>query len=91
MTREVEMPPGVLATVTRVVVTPDYREAHVKVSVLPFERAPQILTFLTRVLPGLQHQLNQSITMFHVPKVVLSLDETPERAGRIEHLLDTLK
>ncbi len=91
LAREVELPPGVLATITRVKVLPDYKEAHVKVSVLPFVRASEVLALLTGMLPSLQHHLNTTLTMFHVPKLVLTLDETPERAGRIEHLLDRLK
>lgn len=91
LTREVELSSGILVTITGVEVLPDFKEAHVRVSVLPFARGQEVFTLLQRVLPGLQHHLNATLTMFHAPKIVLEFDETPERTARLEHLLDSLK
>ena len=91
LTREVELSQGTLVTITNVAVLPDFKQAHVKVSVLPFARGKEVFAVLQKVLPGLQHHLNGTLTMFHAPKIVLEFDETPERTDRLEHLLDSIK
>ena len=91
MTRELELPAETLVTITQVTVQPDYKVANVAVSILPFAKGKVVFAVLQRVLPGLQHHLNAILTMFHAPKVVLKLDETPERTDRLEHLLDSIK
>ena len=91
LTREVELASGVLVTITQVEVLPDFKTAHVKVSVLPFAQGKEVFILLQRVLPGLQHHLNAKLTMFQAPKLVLEFDATPERTARLEHLLDSIK
>ncbi len=91
LTREVELSSGTLVTISQVEVLPDFKEAHVKVSVLPFARGQEVFALLQRVLPGLQHHLAATLTMFQAPKIVLEFDETPERTARLEHLLDSIK
>ncbi len=90
ISRGVELPHGVIATVSRVSVAPDFRTAEVAWSVLPFARAAEVLTILNQARRAVQVGMNQKLKLHHVPTFTFTLDERPERAGRIEALLDSL-
>jgi ribosome-binding factor A len=91
LTREVEFPLGVLVTITGVTVLSDLSTARVKVSVLPFARGKEALDILHRAVFNLQHLIRQKLKIYHVPKLEFYIDEAPEKAGHIEHILDSIK
>ncbi|MBI4089982.1 MAG: 30S ribosome-binding factor RbfA [Candidatus Kerfeldbacteria bacterium] len=88
--REVEVPPGVLATVTRVKVSPDLEHATVWLSVHPSSRASEVFERLERVIGVLQQQLNRKLVMESVPRLRFIPDQGEDQAARIEQLLDGL-
>lgn len=88
--REVELPPGLLLTVTQVIVAEDLSLARVGVSVLPFIRRREAFVVLTATRRELQRLVNQRLSTYRVPKLEFYLDETPERAANIEGILDRL-
>lgn len=88
--RQVEVPPGVLATVTRVKVSPDLEQATVWLSVHPADRGPEVFEHVHREIRLIQRHLNRTLVMETVPRVRFVLDDGEDRAARIEHLLDSL-
>jgi ribosome-binding factor A len=88
--REIEVPSGVLATVTRVKVSPDLEHATIWLSVHPAERGPEVFEHLQREIRTIQRRLNQTLVMETVPRIRFVPDDGEDRAARIEHLLDSL-
>lgn len=91
LTREVEFPLGVLVTITSVTILSDLSAARVMISVLPFARGKEILTILHGAIFNLQHLIRSKLKIYHVPKLEFYIDEAPEKADHIEHILDSIK
>lgn len=91
LARELELPRNVLLSLTSLKVQADQSEVHVGVSVLPFARRHESFGALRAAQPAVQRVLNERLKLYRVPKLVFYLDEQPERADRLEHLLDTLR
>lgn len=89
--RTLDLPRAVVLTVTSVDTSADLSVARVWVSVLPALASGQILDMLEANRPMFQRTLNRKLVMRKVPKVTFSLDQTEERAARVESLLDDLK
>lgn len=88
--REVEVPPGVLATVTQVKVSADLEHATVWLSVHPSGRAPEVFELLQHTVGTMQYLLNQKLVMETVPRLRFVPDQGEDQAARIERLLDGL-
>ncbi|GEM_PF-868684 len=88
--RELELPLGVLLTVTKVQVVDDLSLARVGVSVLPYAERHAAFKVLTSVRGQLQRTINERLKLYRVPKLEFYIDETPERAATIEGVLDRL-
>lgn len=89
--RELEVPPGTLVTVTRVVVSPDTEHARVFVSVLPYERRSEVESMLVSRIGEFQRLLNRKLVMEYVPRIRFLLDSSEQQASRIDDLLDSLE
>lgn len=89
--RELELPSGVLLTVTKVTVTDDLSIAHVGVSVLPFVRRQEAFKLLAEFRRELQRLVNERLSTYRVPKLEFVIDESSERAATVESLLDSLR
>jgi ribosome-binding factor A len=78
-------------TVTAAEVSPDLKEGRIYVSVIGApEQAHRALAALDRRHGMIQHELSKRIVLKYTPRLVFVLDETEDRAARIEHLLDEL-
>lgn len=84
--RELKLKQGVLATIAKVVVTPDLRYAKVFVSVFPGTEASYVLQTLKKEAYLLQGTLNRTLHMRPLPRVEFLLDETEERAQVVEKI-----
>ncbi len=89
--KEIEVPEGTLATVTRAEITPDLREGKVFVSVLPEKNKDKVIERLNRNIYFLQQKINKRLKMNPVPKLRFVEDKTMSQAGRIEEILAELK
>ena len=87
---EVELPEGILVTVTRVKVSKDLRYACAWLSILPFKQSESVLTILKQNIRQVQASLNKDLFMHNVPKVGFKIDESEERAGEVEQLVSGL-
>ncbi len=86
--KEFEVPPGALLTITSVETSSDRDHAVVKVSIYPTDRAAALFETLTRRQSYLQHLLNQTLFMEHVPTIHFRLDTLEEHAAAVEELID---
>jgi len=76
------------ATVTAVRVTPDLRQAFVGISVIgSAKEKKQTLEGLRAATPFIRHQLAERLDARRVPDLTFQLDDSDERAARIDELL----
>lgn len=89
--REISLKEGVLATITRVSVTPDLRHAPVSVSAFPESEADYVLNTLKKNRGKIQKLLNQRLYMKPLPLISFGFDPTESKADEIERILKSLK
>jgi len=76
------------ATVTAVRVTPDMRQAFVGISVIgSAKEKKQTLEGLGAAAPFIRHELAERLDIRRVPDLTFQLDDSDERAARIDELL----
>ena len=77
-----------LATVTGVRVTPDLRQAIVGIGVSgSAEEKKKTIEGLRAAVPFIRHELAERLDIRRVPELTFKLDDSAERAARIEELL----
>ncbi len=89
--REVEFPPGVLVTLTRVDTTANLIESRVYISVMPGSREEEVLKLLNKIIYFIQQILNKRLRMRPIPKIIFMAEKETVRAGKVEELLENLK
>ena len=90
VTREINFE-SVLVTINQVDVTPDLKNAHVFVSVLPAEAGAGVLTKLEANRVTLQAQLGKHLILKYTPHLVFHLDNSIERGTRVIEILHELE
>jgi ribosome-binding factor A len=89
--REIEFPPDVLVTLTRVDTTPDLEEARVFVSTLPEKEEKTVLIILTKCVYLLQQLLNRRLRMRPIPRIIFVPETETVSAAKIEEILAGLQ
>jgi ribosome-binding factor A len=90
----VDLPPGVLVSVTEVEVSDDLSFAKIYISAFgqAADAAPEALTDLLNARKGaVRHEISQRITMRQHPDLRFIYDTTTARAARIEELLKQVR
>ena len=88
--RELDMPPGIFLTITRVDTSADLRYARVFVSVFPEKRFGKIMEYLKKKIYFIQGVLNKKLSMKPLPRIEFVSDKTEAEADKIEKLLKEL-
>jgi ribosome-binding factor A len=86
--RELEPPTSYLISISTVETAPNLKTAHVKLSVLPFDKSKEALVFIIRHKSLIQKELAKAIKMQYTPKINFSIDDTRERVSYIEKIID---
>ncbi|OIN97622.1 ribosome-binding factor A [Candidatus Desantisbacteria bacterium CG1_02_49_89] len=90
--RETKDPRIGFVTVLSCSVTPDLTEARIYISVLGTKKQKaDTMAGLDSAAPFMRSQLGKHIALRYTPKVTFFLDETEEKAARIEELLEKIK
>lgn len=89
-TKELELPHGVIVTISHVETSADMEHARVYLSIWPVERRGEIWPTLVPQQGHFQRLLNRRLHMDHVPLIEFMHDESEEKAERLNRLLDTL-
>lgn len=87
ISREIEMPSGVFATVTKVDTTRDLRYTRVFVSVFPEKQFGRTMDLLRKKIYQVQGRLNKKLHMKPLPRVEFIVDKTEVKANKIEKLM----
>lgn len=90
--REIKDPRIGFITVLDCSITADLKEARIYISVLGSQKQKEkTMAGLESAAPFLQSQLGKVVHMRYTPKVTFFLDETEEKAARVEELLKKIK
>jgi len=89
--RELDLNFEALVTVTRAVTSEDQNHVRVYVSVFPSNVAQEALQSINRNIYFFQQTLNKKLQIRPVPKLFFVLDETEEKAAKIEKLVEKVK
>jgi len=90
--REAHDPRLQAVTITAVRITGDLRVAHVYFRTLTVEAAPrETLKALARATPFLRSGLGRTLGMRVTPELRFEYDTTPDRARRVDALLDEVR
>jgi ribosome-binding factor A len=79
--------PGAIVTLTVVELSPKRDAAHVHLSVLPDERAPEVLQTLGAASRSLKYFLMKRLRIRVIPDVFFHLDRGPQNAAMVEKVL----
>lgn len=90
ISREVELPEGILVTITRVVISPDGHYAAIFISVLGGE-AKSALEILQKRVYNIQQRLNRRLRVRPIPKIHFAPDLGEMHREKIEKTLAELK
>ena len=90
ITREIVFD-NALVTVNHVDATPDLKNAHVYVSVLPVEAGPAALSKLEENRAILQMQLSKAVILKYTPHLIFHLDKSIERGSRVIEILQEIE
>lgn len=85
-----EIPTEYFVTITRVQTSSDLRNATIYLSVLPFTNSEKALAFIIRNRNQVQKELGKRVKIKYTPKLYFKLDDTEEKASKIEELIDAL-
>ena len=89
--REVDMPEGVVVTLTRVAASGNLQQAKVYISVVPDKNTPEVLKSLQQNIYSIQQMLNSRLKMRPVPRIRWVPETATAEAQKIEELLDQIK
>ncbi|MDP2663983.1 MAG: 30S ribosome-binding factor RbfA [bacterium] len=89
--REIDFPPGIMVTITRVETSVDLGQSKVYVSVFPEGKTESALGILARNIYDIQQGLNKRLKMRIIPRIFFAREKETAEAGRIESLLEQLK
>lgn len=84
---EREAGPTSLITVTRVVMTPDNRNAKIMITVLPKEKEQAAYGFIKRNLGELRKYITKNLKVNPVPFLDVAIDEGEKNRQKIDELL----
>jgi len=86
-----DVKPGVLVTITRVLTHANLFSVNVFISVYPPGETDVIMDKLKRAIYQTQQLLNKKLRIRPVPKIIFKRDKNPEEAGEVEKILAQIK
>jgi len=88
--RDLELPRDCLATVTKVEVTNDLKQAFIFLSILPINRAGTVLEFMNHHLGEAARYLGKHLKLRIVPKIYLKIDDAELKYRKVDRELEHL-
>ena len=86
LVKEIEVP-GALITLTVVEADKKLNRAVAKISILPSEKAAEVLKILAKQAPRLQFILSRKLNIKPMPQIIFEIDRGPEKAAIVEKML----
>ncbi len=91
ISREIDFPPEVLITLTRVETDKDLNSAKVYISTIPDYKSKEVFKSLKKNIFELQKKMDRKLKMRLVPKIIFKKETETVKAARVEELMEKLK
>ena len=91
LSENLEVPFDFLITITKVDCSPDLKNANIFVSILPFNKSKDGLTFLINSRHEIKDLLGKNINLKYTPKLTFIIDDSEEMANEIYSTLDNIR
>ena len=88
--RDTDMPADVLVTITRVDTASNLFSSDIWLSILPSERAEEVIEVLTPQLYDIQGALNRALDQRPLPRIRLRVDYGAEHSAKINEAINNL-
>lgn len=79
-----------IVSVSEVSLSPDFRSAKAKISVLELEQAENVVKILQKSEGFIKRELAQEVKMPQIPKIHFVVDNSAVNAMKVEEILKTL-
>jgi len=89
--KEIFLGKDVLATVQKVDTSKDLKYSKIWISVIPFNKSGRVLEILEKTKSHIQKELGSFVKIKFLPKIEFKIDETEEKADKIEKILKKIK
>ena len=91
LSKEIFLGKDVLATVQKVDTSKDLKYSKIWISVFPFNESGRVLKILEKRKSHIQKELGNFVKIKFLPKIEFKIDETEEKADKIEKILKKIK
>jgi len=88
--KEIDFQTDCLVTITKVQTSKDLEQAKVSVSILPEDNQEKVLRIINKNIGYLQHLLAKILVIRQMPKLIIQLDTTEQKASRIDEILNQI-
>jgi ribosome-binding factor A len=89
--RQIDFPPGIFMTITRVETSSNLIQAKVYISVIPEEKEGKIIKILNRQIFEIQKIINDRLKIRPVPKIIFTEEKKTKEAAKVEEILEQIK
>ena len=86
--REIELPPGCMATILRITVSPDLKIAKIFISILPENKRGTVLDHLNKSTKFIRQKLKTKIYLYTLPELRFFIDENEIKRKEVSDALD---
>ncbi len=91
ISREIELPPGVLITLTKVEISADLKFTKVWLVITPVEQVGKIYGMLRKQSKKLRQQLAEELNLQFVPTLNFRVDKSGMAVEEVEGLLEKIR
>lgn len=88
--KNIELPVGVIVTISQVRTSNDLSQAKVYLQILPINKSQDIFQLIEKAQKKFQALLSHKLITYRCPKIIFFNDKTGEKAERLNQLLDSL-
>lgn len=89
--QELEIPEGVIVTVTDAKTSRDLRHTKIGISIYPKKQSQELFFLIRKNLKQLQYLTHQSLTLKYAPKIFVYLDTSQDRVNELEEVLNRIR
>lgn len=91
ISKNISFPEGIIFTITKVITSPDLKEAKIFYIVNPLDKSNLSINILKKNIKFIVSDFSSSIVLRKTPRLKFILDRIEIHAKKIENILDSIK
>ncbi|MCF7906553.1 ribosome-binding factor A [Patescibacteria group bacterium] len=91
ISKNIIFPEGIIFTITKVITSPDLKEAKIFYIVSPLDKSNASINILKKNIKFIKDDFSSSIILRKTPRLKFILDKIEINAKKIENILDKIK